>query len=643
MKKILFLIVVTVYLTGCATYGRKGTVSPGPAVPGAPETKNTDEKVNDWLDYSYGLHYKLYALNNPDDPGRSSHLNKALEYFMKSASSGKDLDRVYFHISDCYYHLYNFPKSLEYARKSIEINPRYLDSYNRMYNIYMRLKNNAAAADVLEKYCSANPGSIEIQFVLAEHYLKKMNDPEKSKAAFQKVLDITRESANEIYYREYTCYYLGYIAYQQNKIDEATGYYESAYEINSSNLKAVYMLAFLHMEQYHLDRAEKYATLYLNTYPGNYVMNSIMGRLLYLKDDNRAAGYLRIGRNDKSVNGIIARGLYLEITGKNGDAREILKSVEKYSPNSITPHIALARISGREKDGKSQFNELITAGVLAYRAGLLDVGRKCFTEAVAIDDTVMEAYYYLGRIYEDMGKYSLALVNYKKVDKMKPSVELTLHIGYVYGLNKNYRQAFVYFDRVTEKEPENSQPYFYRGIISMWDRNYPVAEKNMLRAIELDDQQESYYFYLAVIFEKSDKINEAILSLEKALEQSPDSARLNNYLGYLYADRNMNVDRSMALVMKALEKEPGNGAYLDSLGWVYYRKGMYNDALKKLLEAEKQLDVTETPDPVVYDHIGDAYEKLGNRDKAVRYWQKSLDMEDSSKIRDKIKGHKGGN
>ena len=103
-----------------------------------------------------------------------------------------------------------------------------------------------------------------------------------------------------------------------------------------------------------------------------------------------------------------------------------------------------------------------------------------------------------------------------------------------------------------------------------------------------------------------------LAQLEKAIQYNPKSARSYNYLGYLYADKNIKIDRSLILIKKALEIEPENGAYIDSLGWVYYRKGKYHIALENLLKAEMILDELETPDPIVYDHIGDTYEKLKN-------------------------------
>jgi tetratricopeptide (TPR) repeat protein len=140
--------------------------------------------------------------------------------------------------------------------------------------------------------------------------------------------------------------------------------------------------------------------------------------------------------------------------------------------------------------------------------------------------------------------------------------------------------------------------------------------------------------------DKLSRVDRAIDSLEKAITHNPKSGRAYNYLGYLFADRNMHLDRSLELIRKALELEPDNGAYIDSLGWVYYRRGDYALALKNLLEAEKILRKAETPDPVVYDHIGDAYLKMGKTSDAIIYWEKSNEMKRDESIKEKIRKHR---
>ena len=68
--------------------------------------------------------------------------------------------------------------------------------------------------------------------------------------------------------------------------------------------------------------------------------------------------------------------------------------------------------------------------------------------------------------------------------------------------------------------------------------------------------------------------------------------------------------------------EPDNMAYRDSLGWVLFRLGKYPEAVAELEKAA----AGKKPDGVVLDHLGDAYRKANQRDKAVEAWRKAVEV-----------------
>lgn len=71
---------------------------------------------------------------------------------------------------------------------------------------------------------------------------------------------------------------------------------------------------------------------------------------------------------------------------------------------------------------------------------------------------------------------------------------------------------------------------------------------------------------------------------------------------------------------------------MDSLGWLYFKQGKIQEALKELQRA-----ASLTEDPVIYDHLGDAYFKIGDNANAKLSWQKSLKLDPKQdKIKEKI-------
>ncbi len=127
-----------------------------------------------------------------------------------------------------------------------------------------------------------------------------------------------------------------------------------------------------------------------------------------------------------------------------------------------------------------------------------------------------------------------------------------------------------------------------------------------------------------------------ILLLE-ALKADPDHASANNDFGYLLADRGERLADAEAMLVKAVRADPSNSAYLDSLGWVRYKLGrlenmgdeVHEQGAVALLEEAALLrrgDATRTldDDPVILDHLGDAYWRAGRKEDAVAAWQRAF-------------------
>jgi tetratricopeptide (TPR) repeat protein len=586
--------------------------------------KQDSEELPEWQLYSTALYYKSVK-----------DYKKAIRYLLDAVTYGKELHRVYYQLAECYYLLFDYDTSINFANMSIERDRKFTNPYLLIHRIYINLKNFNESARILEKLIEERPELVEIHFRLGIHYYTKIKNYDKSLAYFKNIIELSKTIPIADYYIEYANYYIGYIYYHKNQINRSVEYLKKTVEVNPDNNSAIYILSKLLMHNYQLDDAEKYILMYLSRFPDNQMMNSYMGRIDYINNNPRATLYLGKAMHSKSIDSLIARALYLEILKRDEAAKKYFTLILKKNPRFISPHIGLARIALRNNDKKTAFNEFLTASLLLYKVKLYNSARENLIKVLSINDKIPEIYFYLGKIYEETGNISLAIVNYKKTNELSPKTDIIVHVGYLYSEKNDFDKAIKYFDIAIKKEPKNPKPYFIKGIVYSKKKNYPLAEKYIKKAIEINES-DTYYFYLAMIQEKHKKLNDAIDSLKKAIRVNSKNARAYNFLGYLYADNNMNIEESITLIKTALKFEPLNGAYLDSLGWAYYRKGKYDLALKKLLKAEKQLEMDKAPDPVVFDHIADTYEKMGNHEKAIEYWEKSLKIKRDPKIIEKI-------
>ncbi len=157
--------------------------------------------------------------------------------------------------------------------------------------------------------------------------------------------------------------------------------------------------------------------------------------------------------------------------------------------------------------------------------------------------------------------------------------------------------------------------------------------EEVLHEAQLDQDNDivnaKFYFNYGATAEQAGLYNKAADLLRKSIALDPsNSAEACNYLGYMWADHNMNLDEAETMIKRALEMEPNNASYLDSLGWVEFRKGKFDHALNNLLSAAKTAD---HDDPVIFEHIGDTYFKLNRVSEALESWQKALALDPKNK------------
>jgi predicted Zn-dependent protease len=168
------------------------------------------------------------------------------------------------------------------------------------------------------------------------------------------------------------------------------------------------------------------------------------------------------------------------------------------------------------------------------------------------------------------------------------------------------------------------------GRLKRYDEAVRVARVAVAKAPENTEAQ----FRLASSLERGGNPAEAEKVFLEILVVRPNDSPTQNYLGYMWADQNVKLERARDLLEKAVSREPRNAAYLDSLGWVYFRLGNLSAAEKNLREAQRR----EPGDPTIVEHLGDLEMKQGDMAGAVRNWEKALELqhEEPERIRQKL-------
>jgi pentatricopeptide repeat protein len=164
---------------------------------------------------------------------------------------------------------------------------------------------------------------------------------------------------------------------------------------------------------------------------------------------------------------------------------------------------------------------------------------------------------------------------------------------------------------------------------------YSAAARIAARAVEKFPESTDALFRLGSSLERAGSPAEAEKVFLRILGVRPNDSATQNYLGYMWADQGVQLERARDLLEKAVAREPRNAAYLDSLGWVYFRLGMMEGAERRLREAYRR----EPDDPTIEEHMGDLDMKLGNVEAAVGHWEKALELkpEEPERVREKLR------
>ena len=252
------------------------------------------------------------------------------------------------------------------------------------------------------------------------------------------------------------------------------------------------------------------------------------------------------------------------------------------------------------------------------------------------------------RLEEAKAKFAKVAANYEQSLLINPNHPSTyLHLAeLLLGPLRDADRAVNLLTEARRRFPGAPEIVYYLAIAQREAKQSQQAVATFEEALheaQLDQDDDvinaKFYFNYGAAAEQAGLYDKAADLLRKSIALDPaNAAEACNYIGYMWADHNMNLDEAEAMIKRALESEPNNASYLDSLGWVEFRKGKFDQALSDLLRAAKAV---ERDDPVVFEHIGDTYLKLNRTAEALEAWRKALALDPKNKkVADKIEGTK---
>ena len=323
-----------------------------------------------------------------------------------------------------------------------------------------------------------------------------------------------------------------------------------------------------------------------------------------------------------------------ELNNQQEKALETYKNFEAINPETLLLHHVKKRISLDKKPALENFsmrqnlaNVMFGFGTLMASQRIPIASRQMMRLALHLEPDHPYAPFYLAVLEEQAGRFEIATDLYESVDSTSPTwlgsqvriAEILFHNGQK-TLAKNMLQNLL--------KDDHEQPGINRALAEMYYREQDFDRavryfSRVLNNIEKPNPRHARLFFArGAANERLKKFDDAADDMLKSLSLNPNDPTVLNYLGYMWANNDENLEQAFMLIGKALIMRPDDGSITDSLGWALFKMGKFEKALVYLERAAEMLP----EDSVVNAHLGDVYAELGREEEARKQWQRALDI-----------------
>lgn len=490
---------------------------------------------------------------------------------------------------------------------------------------YFLLKNYARCEIVVDNILNQQPDDYDVMLLKAKiRYVKR--DRSGSLALLERIREV-----HGLHFEIERL--LGNIAYEGGDVEKALEAYANCVQVEQGYPYIYYRYGTLLSQSFRFAEAEEAFQRAIDLDPG-FVEPALELANIYVNtgrpDD--AIPYLEDAADVDPANMEVLIGLsqvYLQ-TGRWDDGIRLLEDRRRQAPLPRDVEVLRGRFyyeAGEYGEAMAVYGELLEKeknnpelarilGEISLRAGDADRSLQYFDMAIEMDRSDYRSY---------IGKFFAAMPNFNEdnltIDvSLQEAVQLLEHAA---RLVKGFDFDGNYLLGVS-----------YQSLDSL-----ETAKMYLLRANEIKSDDRGTLLNLTTICEKTKQYEDAERYLNRLYELYPDDPTICNFYGYLLAEMRKDLELAEKLVQKALEAEPENGYYLDSLGWVYYQMGDY---AKAIVELEKAV-LHVSDDPIILEHLGDAYRALRRFGEARAAYERSSELQDgNAEILEKIQSTSPG-
>lgn len=445
---------------------------------------------------------------------------RAILEFQDSIEAGSNSPEVYFNMSEAYWMLQKYDKSISLSKKAILLDEKAVDYKISLGKKYIALNNYKLSLEIFEDIAEKDPNNSDVLFVIGD--LKaEVNDIDGALVYYQEAynvnnelilaLEVAAQLAYNSNHRDLPKIFKKLLLADPSNSEYMRGFLESTNSANVEELIQLLQLEELKANPFYNNLFNQIALEFIRK--GRFELaEEYLNKSLSKKDDDRFALYYL------SV-------VYREI-GRNDLALEVSKKHSSYHPNDKEGYInsSLALMSLK------RFDEAIDE---------LNIAASLFPEDFEVN-------YFLG-----LANYSIQ--SFKNAEKyyLKSFTIDSNSIASMHGLAMTYDQ--------------NEE----------WKKSDDLYTK--LIAINNKDAQ-AYNNFAYSLVERGEDLEYALSLSKKAIEISPQTSAYLDTIGWIYYKLS-NLEKAKDFISKAILYDDTSAVILEHYGDVLIALNEVNEAL----------------------------------------------------------------
>lgn len=506
--------------------------------------------------------------------------------------------------------------------------------------------NLDAAFDLLNHCISINPKAAEAYYLAALYY-SELNNDTMALNYLQKAA--TLSPANDTYQEQVAQYFIG-----TNSYAKAIEAYERLYKHHRDRSDILSVLTQLYRHEKDYDNMLRCLELMEEVDGSSEELTLAKMNVYELKDDRKMAlKQLRslVDSHPNEPNYKVMLGNWLLQNDRKNDAYKLFTAAVEADPESeyaLTSLYDYYRQAGRDSLATQLRDRILLSAKTNIKTKTSMVKQVIdeneaqggdSTQVLALLDRMEQAspkdanVEMLRAVYMELKKMPDSTVCHalqKVIDISPDNATARLQLLQKLWPMERWDDIIVASSQAIQYIPDEMAFYYFLGLAHYQKDESDAALDAFRRGVGEITQESNpefvsdFYALMGDILYTKGQEKEAFAAYDSCLQWKSDNIScLNNYAYYL-SEKNLNLTKAEEMSYRTVKAEPDNATYLDTYAWILYQQKRYAEAKIYIDQAVKNDTDTVHVTPVVIDHAGEIYMKLGDPDRAVSFWQLAI-------------------